>query len=433
MKKIDSINVDKNVDKPLKKKPTVYKPGPFPFTIIHRKTRVLYVRKSITINRTIKNPKTGEEKFVKQRQVWRVCQTGTKDEYEKILKSIETDFALAKTGRTRPARLFSELAERFAAAELQPAVFRDGKKVAGKIQLEVPKIYLRTLVEHFGNAPTANITYGDIAEFKKIRLNTPVEREIKVKTFIPREKRPQGSRKRIKTEKMVRRTPRSIRSVNYELAILKQVFNFAVQNRWLDRSPFADGRILIDSSQETRRNKTWTREEEARALALCKKFNFHLKTVIICISDGGFRRNELLKLKWSDVDFENDVIVAKNYKGNALRTRPVFMTKRMKAALLEWKTEQPKHSIEDFSLVIGYKSVKKAWNTIRKNIGREDLRLHDLRHVFATRLSQKNVPLDNISKMLGHEQLNTTQIYLNPSFKDLRASSQKLEEDSEAE
>jgi integrase len=122
-------------------------------------------------------------------------------------------------------------------------------------------------------------------------------------------------------------------------------------------------------------------------------------------------------------------MLAKNYKGNALRVRPVFMTARMKAVLQEWKLEQPNHPNADSSLVIGYKDVKRAWHTVRKTIGREDLRLHDLRHVFATRLSQNNVPLDNISKLLGHGQINTTQIYLNPSHADLRSSIQTLEED----
>ncbi len=433
MKKIDTENVDKYVDKISKKKPTVYKPGPFPFTVIHRKTKVLYVRKSITINRVIKNPKTGTEKFVKQRQVWRMCQTGTKEEYDKILKSLETQFALAKSGKARPVRGFRETAERFEAAELQPAVFRGEKKVAGKIQLRSPKVFLKTLIEYFGNALLANITYGDIAAYKRLRLDTSVEKEIKVTTFIPREKRPKGSRKRTKVEKLVKKSPRSIRAVNYELAVLKQIFNFAVQNRWLDRSPFADGRNLIDVSQENRRNKTWTRDEERRALAACKDLGFHMKVIIICITDGGFRKNELLSLKWEDVDFENDAMLAKNYKGNALRIRPVFMTARMKTALLEWKNEQSQRRIDDLSLVIGYKDIKRAWNTIRKTIGREDLHLHDLRHVFATRLSQNKVPLDNISKLLGHGQINTTQIYLNPSAQNLRASIQTLEENLEDE
>lgn len=429
MKQIDSKNVEKNVEKPEKKKPTIYKPGPFPFTLIHRKTKVLYVRKTITLNRVIKNPRTGEEKFVKQRQVWKTCHTGTKQEVDEILKQIENEFNLAKTGRELPLYRFKDVAEKFEAVELIPAVFRGEKKVAGKIQLDSPKRIVKKLIEHFGNFQISSISYGDLQQYKQIRLQTPVETEIKVKTEIPREKRPAGSRVRTKVEKLIRRTPRSIRSVNYELTVLKQVFNYAVQNRWLVRNPFSDGKNLIDTSQENKRYNTWTKEEEARALALCTGIMAHIKPLIICITDGGFRKNELLSIKWTEVDFENGLMLAKNYKGNALRLRPVFMTRRMKDTLEEWKRIQPNHPNVDQSLVIGYKDVKRAWNTIRKTIGREDLHIHDLRHIFATRLSLKNVPLDNISKLLGHGNLSTTQIYLNPSAADLRASIKKLEED----
>lgn len=96
---------------------------------------------------------------------------------------------------------------------------------------------------------------------------------------------------------------RSIRIVNYELTVLKQVFNYAVQNRWLDRNPFKDGKNMIDVAHENRRSKTWTREEEVRALALCTDSAAHLKVVIVCIVDGGFRKGELLTAKWADVNF----------------------------------------------------------------------------------------------------------------------------------
>lgn len=429
MSKIVSKNVENNVEKPAKKKPTIYKPGPFPFTLIHRKTKVLYVRKTITINRDVKNPRTGEIKFVKQRQVWKTCYSGTKEEYETILKTIETDFSLAKSGKQAPVRLFREAAEKFEAIELIPAVFRGDKKVAGKIQLDSPKRILKILIEHFGKFQVTNITYGDIALFKKNRLQTPVETLVNVRTFIPKEKRPTGSRKRFKVEKLLRQSPRSIRSVNYDLTVLKQVLNFAIQNRWLDRNPFGDGKNLIDTAQENKRSVTWTREEEKRALALCTGLAAHMKPLIICITDGGFRREELLSAKWTDVDFAAGIILAKNYKGKALRVRPIFMTKRMDAILQEWKKWQIAHNVSDPSLVIGYKSVKRAWETIRKAIGREDLCVHDLRHVFATRLSQKGVPINNIQMLLGHGNISTTQIYLNPSYADLRGSIQTLEED----
>lgn len=151
--------------------------------------------------------------------------------------------------------------------------------------------------------------------------------------------------------------------------------------------------------------------------------------VIICAVDGGFRRGELLNAKWRDVDFEEGTIAARNYKGKSLSTRAVFMTARMKFALIEWKTLQKQiRKIKDKSRVIGYDAVTNGWETIREKINRPDLRLHDLRHVFGTRLNEKRVPLRDIQLLLGHSDIKTTQIYINPQAEDLRESARQIEE-----
>jgi integrase len=161
-----------------------------------------------------------------------------------------------------------------------------------------------------------------------------------------------------------------------------------------------------------------------------------MKAVIICITDGGFRCSELMKATWEkDIDLDEGVMLAKSYKGKQLHVRPVFMTERMKKALAEWKEMQGSQGWirekPDCSLIIGYDSVRTSWGHIRKKIGREDLRLHDLRHCFAVKLSDLNVPIADISAMLGHSNTNTTQIYLNLQNRPLRRHAERLNEEDE--
>jgi integrase len=381
-----------------RKKQLRYIKGKYPFTVFDTQTGKLYVRKSITLNKLVRDEKTGEEKFVRQRQVWRLCDPASAANAESLIKEIEADILFLRTGIAKPLSLFSDIAEQFEKIELQEAVYEKGKKIAGRRSLVGPRSTVKMLKSYFGHYPIDEITFGLIETFKSERIKTPVVSKTKSR-------------------------PRSIRTVHYELGFLRQIFNFAYRRRWLDRSPFDDGKNLINPSDETRRHVTWTKAEEAMALALCQgALLAHMKVVIICITDGGFRRSELLNLKWSEVDFENGVIPAKSYKGKNLHARPVFMTDRMRTALLEWKPVQKKiDKVTDKSLVIGYKDIKHAWETISSKIGRSDIRIHDLRHIFASKLAfDSQLPISVISKALGHSSVKTTEIYINAKTEDLQ-------------
>lgn len=54
----------------------------------------------------------------------------------------------------------------------------------------------------------------------------------------------------------------------------------------------------------------------------------------------------------------------------------------------------------------------KAWKKLRKTADLEHVTLHHLRHNFASQLVLKGVALHVVSKLLGHTDLSTTQIYL---------------------
>jgi integrase len=415
MAKKSKNSVEKSVESAFaparqKKKKPKYKKGKFPHTLILIETGALFARKAVRVEEMKIDAATGEKTFYqKQKQIWRVVDPPTKERVAEVVQDIDDYIMQARSGQDKPLSLFSDIAARYAAAELTEAVYSPtGQKIAGRRSLAGTTSMMKTVLEFFGHREISNITFGDLEDFKRTRINTPIE----FKSAPPR--------------------PRSIRTVNYELSFLRAIFNFAYRRRWLDRTPFADGKKLIDKSAETRRDKTWTREEEEKALALCTGARLcHMKPVIICSVDGGFRRSELLNSKWSEVSFENGVMLARSYKGKSLHTRPVYMTKRMMKVLIEWKRQQKKiKTIKDKSLVIGYADIKHGWETIRTKIGRPDLNLHDLRHVFGTRLDQsKKVSLKEIQLLLGHSDIKTTQIYLNPTAENLRGAIEVLEVD----
>lgn len=55
--------------------------------------------------------------------------------------------------------------------------------------------------------------------------------------------------------------------------------------------------------------------------------------------------------------------------------------------------------------------LQKIWERIRKEAGLEDVRIHDLRHSFASTAISGGINIEFISKLLGHKRITTTEYY----------------------
>ena len=62
-----------------------------------------------------------------------------------------------------------------------------------------------------------------------------------------------------------------------------------------------------------------------------------------------------------------------------------------------------------------------------KRAGLQDLRLHDLRHTYASRLVQRGVPLLTLSQLLGHSTIKMTMRYSHLASEDLRSAVSRLD------
>jgi site-specific recombinase XerD len=69
-----------------------------------------------------------------------------------------------------------------------------------------------------------------------------------------------------------------------------------------------------------------------------------------------------------------------------------------------------------------YVSIYYAWNTARQNVGLSDVRMHDLRHSFASLLIISGRTLYEVQHILGHTQVKTTQRYAHLSQDTLMAA-----------
>jgi integrase len=166
----------------------------------------------------------------------------------------------------------------------------------------------------------------------------------------------------------------------------------------------------VSAADEKKRERILTREEEKRLLEFCVGRRAHLRPVIICALDTGMRYGEIAKLTWADVDFFNKVIRVQALNTKTLTSRQVPITKRLEKELLGiWKNGQ---APTDKVFGIG-NTIKTPFGNAREAAGLPDLHFHDLRHTAATRMIKQRVPLQEVGRILGHTQANTTYRYVN--------------------
>ncbi|MFI5322370.1 MAG: site-specific integrase [Thermodesulfobacteriota bacterium] len=77
------------------------------------------------------------------------------------------------------------------------------------------------------------------------------------------------------------------------------------------------------------------------------------------------------------------------------------------------------------------KDIRTAFENARNRAGIKNLRFHDLRHTFATRLILSGVDLATVSKLLGHTTIQMTMRYSHPTPEALKNTVAKLDGEKE--
>ena len=149
--------------------------------------------------------------------------------------------------------------------------------------------------------------------------------------------------------------------------------------------------------------------------------NQHLKYIIPMLLLTGARKREVLDAQWSDFDTHNNlwtIPITKNGKKRILPiTEPLQellnrIPKQSKFLFASPKTNKP------------YISIFQSWNSARVKANLPEVRIHDLRHTYASALVNAKCSLYEVQVLLGHSTAKMTQRYAYLSNESLmRASS----------
>ena len=138
----------------------------------------------------------------------------------------------------------------------------------------------------------------------------------------------------------------------------------------------------------------------------------------------GCRRNEIVTLRWEDVDLEAGELRLPDGKTGA-RLVPLSPAAAEVLSRLPRLTDNP-WVIPGSKPGAHLSDLQPPWERVRKRAGLDDVRIHDLRHSFASRALALGESLPMIGKLLGHTQVQTTARYAHLARDSVKASASRI-------
>jgi len=220
--------------------------------------------------------------------------------------------------------------------------------------------------------------------------------------------------------------------------VLRSIVTMAYKLEYI-KDDIGRSRCIEFPKEETKEVEAFTLEEVGNILKALESEPWHIRAVIEVALFMGCRRGEIVGLKWSDIDFENQRISVKRsiYKlsdGKAREKEPkskcsirtISIPERLCKTLTEYRLRQNRHIAylgdawrnldyvftEEDGYVMNPQTTTKQFDHFLKRHGIRHLKFHGLRHTSATMLLANGCDIKTVSSRLGHADITTTNIYV---------------------
>ena len=197
---------------------------------------------------------------------------------------------------------------------------------------------------------------------------------------------------------------------NNILISMRYMFNLAL--RWrttgMTTNPTAEQKLLKLSNH---RERFLTAKETQLLLdSVNASSNRMLRYIVPMLLLTGARKQEVITARWRDMDMERSFWRIPVTKSGRERHVP------LSAAALQLLERVPRRKGSEWvfanpKTLKPYTNIFTAWNTARTAAGLADVRMHDLRHSFASFLVNAGCSLYEVQKILGHASIAMTQRY----------------------
>jgi integrase len=290
-----------------------------------------------------------------------------KREFMKDGKKLSSADPLGDVEADRASKTMNDLCDRYISDHAEP------RKRASSRKFDVGNIN-RRIRPRFGTRKIASITSADIDELHRSMKDTPYQ-------------------------------------ANRVLALLSKMFSLAL-TRWHYRT---DNPCKgVERYHEEKRERYLTPDELQRLLrALAEHSNKQSANAIRLLLMTGARRGEVLSATWGQFDLDRGIWTKPSAHTKQKRRHIVPLSAPARALLESMKPGEPSEPLfpspRDVESSQG--DLRGFWERICKTAGIKAVRVHDLRHSFASYLASSGASLPLIGDMLGHTQPGTTARY----------------------
>lgn len=213
-------------------------------------------------------------------------------------------------------------------------------------------------------------------------------------------------------------------TTNRVLILMRYIYNLG--RKWRVPGMAQNPTLGISTAPDVQRDRFLTPEETQRLIAAIESDENRTaaQAIMLLLLTGG-RRNEITQAKWEYVNWERRTLLVPLSKSG--KPRAIALN----AQALELLRAIPRDSDNPYifpSPVNGRPSASLffPWDRIRKRAGLTDMRLHDLRHSYASFLVNQGISLYVVQGLLGHAHSRTTQRYAHLAHETLLDAAERI-------
>jgi integrase len=259
------------------------------------------------------------------------------------------------------------------------------------------RYFIPVLKGKFGDQLLSQIGYKELEDFRDERKNVPTQ---------------YGG-------------PRSKRTLNIEMTVLRKMFKKAFQWSWIEQNPFDRGDDLF--FKKTGKRERALTPIEARQLIDASSEK--LKPIILVALFTGLRKNDIFNLKWKDIDFDKACIILTEEKTE--KTRIIHMNKDLVTLFqsLPVKGDYIFPGLRGNPLTNVDRSFAKAIKEsgLDPGQGSQKIVFHTLRHSCISQLIERGADSMMVKNYVNHASIQMTERYAHLSEEYQRNTARLLD------